>query len=159
MLAKKSVNYCCKTCGIPNSELLEICGEGETKDIQKKAVGKSKGGKREDASQSRQQSKQIDPSERDGKQKKDKKDLGEGKNNIRSEDEAATSRADTKHEDNSDYSDCSSRDQDRAISAAKESVATVSGSNDMTSWLVVLLSVLIAILLARKYGRYHGWIE
>eukprot|EP00466_Bigelowiella_natans_P016717 jgi/Bigna1/89122/estExt_fgenesh1_pg.C_440040 len=37
MLAKKSVNYCCKTCGIPNSELLEICGEGETKDIQKKA--------------------------------------------------------------------------------------------------------------------------
>jgi len=119
VLAKRSVRYCCKTCGIPNCELLEL---EDSTNTEKKA--------------------------------KIREDLSDSKNDmidVKTRQKERESKSKTKEEE-----DMPSRETKE--DGSSRVTLDRPPSEDKVSILVILLSILIAVLLVRKYGRYQGWI-
>jgi len=139
-LAKRSRRYCCKTCEIPNIELLPpspVNGKNKSSsDTDDSKTGRAK--------ISRVPS--VDVKHADAGTAPS---LSEEKDVAR--EEAEVKRTEEQMER-----------KGGAVSHANQptggSIGRVTAKEEWTSYMVVLLAVLIAVLLVRKYGRYRGWV-
>jgi len=139
-LAKRSVRYCCPTCGMSNLELLpkkETCPEIDAKK-EKKQLSDPPPAKDDDGSEAASAASMKDTKHNQHQQApevNDEKEEKEGKSSSLAEDDYSTELQTSNH-------------------TRQGEVVPV--GVDWMSVAVVLLSVLVAVLLVRKYQRHNG---